>query len=126
MGCPRIDTGNFLSLLKVAYKRLSVVEKSGQGGTKEGINFCVSSTNYKYQGQELQETGFYSFKWRNYDPSIGRFLSIDPLSEKFPYNSTYAFQENKLGMGREFEGLELVPFEFLMMSNSSMNLQFLL
>jgi hypothetical protein len=39
------------------------------------------------------------------------------LSEKFPYNSTYAFQENKLGMGREFEGLELVPFEFLMMSN---------
>ncbi|WP_131701493.1 hypothetical protein [Chryseobacterium sp. FH2] len=50
---------------------------------------------------------------------MGRFIAIAPLSEKFRYNSTYAFQENKLGMGREFEGLELVPFEFLMMSNSS-------
>ncbi|CAA7195464.1 DUF6443 domain-containing protein [Chryseobacterium potabilaquae] len=74
---------------------------------------------YKYQGQELQETGFYSFKWRNHMPDIGRFATTDPLSEKFPYNSTYAFQENKLGLGREFEGLELVPFEFLMMSNSN-------
>ncbi|MDR6489142.1 RHS repeat-associated protein [Chryseobacterium vietnamense] len=78
-----------------------------------------SFKKYKYQGQELQETGFYSFKWRNYMPDLGRFTAIDPLSEKFPYNSTYAFQENKLGMGREFEGLELVPFEFLVMSNSS-------
>src|SRR5690606_39835561 len=49
-----------------------------------------------------------SFKWRNYDYAIGRFLNIDPLSEKYPYNSTYAFQENKMGLGRELEGLELV------------------
>jgi hypothetical protein len=37
-----------------------------------------------------------------------RFMSIDPLAEKFPYNATYAFQENKMGLGRELEGLELV------------------
>jgi len=35
-------------------------------------------------------------------------MSVDPLAEKYPYNSTYAFQENKLGLGRELEGLELV------------------
>ncbi|WP_051882312.1 RHS repeat-associated core domain-containing protein [Chryseobacterium soli] len=64
--------------------------------------------NYKYQGQELQETGFYSFKWRNYMPDVGRFFNIDPLAEKYAYNSTYAFQENKLGMGVELEGLELL------------------
>ncbi len=46
-------------------------------------------------------------------PDVGRFFNVDPLAESFPYNSTYAFQENKLGMGREFEGLELVPFEFM-------------
>ncbi|WP_318173664.1 RHS repeat-associated core domain-containing protein [Chryseobacterium sp. PET-29] len=67
-----------------------------------------SAYQYKYQGQELQETGFYSFKWRNYMPDVGRFFNIDPLAEKFPYNSTYAFQENKLGMGVELEGLELL------------------
>jgi len=33
------------------------------------------------------------------------------LAEKYAYNSTYAFQENKLGLGRELEGLELEPFE---------------
>ncbi|WP_299182878.1 DUF6443 domain-containing protein [uncultured Chryseobacterium sp.] len=63
--------------------------------------------HYKYQGQELQETGFYSFKWRNYMPDVGRFFNIDPLAEKYQYNSTYAFQENKMGLGRELEGLEL-------------------
>lgn len=36
-------------------------------------------------------------------------MSIDPLAEEYAYNSTYAFAENKLGMGRELEGLELGP-----------------
>jgi RHS repeat-associated protein len=73
----------------------------------------VSNTGYqyKYQGQERQDElglGWDSFKWRNYDYAIGRFMCIDPLSEKYAYNSTYAFQENKMGLGRELEGLEMV------------------
>jgi len=51
-----------------------------------------------------------SFKYRNYDYAIGRFMSVDSLAEKYPYNPTYAFQENKMGLGRELEGLELDPF----------------
>lgn len=43
-------------------------------------------------------------------PDIGRFFNHDPLSEKYTYNSPYAFQENKMGMGRELEGLELVKW----------------
>jgi len=43
-----------------------------------------SYRNYKFQEQELQETGFYSFKWRNYMPDVGRFFNIDPLVEKYP------------------------------------------
>ena len=73
--------------------------------------------NYKFQGQELQETGFYSFKWRNYMPDVGRFFNVDKLSEQFPYNSVYAFQENKIGLGRELEGLELVPFDLFLETN---------
>lgn len=56
----------------------------------------------------MQDTGFYGFKWRNYMPDIGRFFNIDPLAEKFPYNSTYAFAENRVVDGRELEGLEWV------------------
>ena len=66
---------------------------------------------YKFQGQERQEDlnlGWDSFKYRNYDYAIGRFFNVDPLAAKYPYNSMYAFQENKLGLGRELEGLELI------------------
>jgi len=72
-----------------------------------------SYKNYKFQEQELQETGFYSFKWRQYMPDVGRFFNIDPLTEKFPYNSTYAFAENRVIDGRELEGLEWVSSEKL-------------
>ena len=77
--------------------------------SEEDAHFATGSyKNYKYQEQELQETGFYSFKWRQYMPDIGRFFNIDPLATSYPYNSPYAFQENKMGLGRELEGLELV------------------
>lgn len=71
-----------------------------------------SSDNKKlYQGQELQDgLGLYQFKWRMNDPVIGRFLSIDPLSEKYVTNSTYAFSENKVTSHVEVEGLEAENF----------------
>ena len=66
----------------------------------------ASYKNYKFQEQELQETGFYSFKWRNYMADVGRFFNIDPLAEKYTHNSTYAFSENRVIDARELEGLE--------------------
>jgi len=62
--------------------------------------------NYKYQGQELQETGFYSFKWRNYMPDVGRFFNIDPLAETYPTWGPYVFSGNRVIDARELEGLE--------------------
>ncbi|SHF71679.1 RHS repeat-associated core domain-containing protein [Chryseobacterium vrystaatense] len=75
---------------------------------KTGNAFFGQNTykNYKFQEQELQETGFYSFKWRNYMPDVGRFFNIDPLSEKYAYQSHYNFSENRVIDGRELEGLE--------------------
>ena len=65
----------------------------------------------KFQNQELNsdfDVDYYEFKWRSHDPQIGRFIQIDPLSEKYVYNSTYAFSENKVVAHRELEGLEAV------------------
>lgn len=67
-----------------------------------------SNYNYKFQEQELQETGFYSFKWRQYMPDLGRFFNVDPLSEKYEYQSHYNFSENSVISYRELEGLEKV------------------
>jgi RHS repeat-associated protein len=66
---------------------------------------------YKYQGQELQDElglGWYSFKWRNYDPTDGRFMSIDPLTEEYHTWSPYVFSGNRVVDSRELEGLEPV------------------
>lgn len=39
-------------------------------------------------------------------PDVGRFFNIDPLSEKYSYQSHYNFSENRVVDGRELEGLE--------------------
>ena len=73
-----------------------------------------NGNNYKYQGQERQEDlglNWDSFKWRNYDYAIGRFMNVDPLSEKYSYQSHYNFSENRVIDSRELEGLEAVRFD---------------
>jgi len=73
------------------------------------VNAADVAYKYKYQGQERQDElqlNWDSFKWRNYDYAIGRFMSIDPLAEEYVYNSPYAFAENRVIDGRELEGLE--------------------
>ncbi len=67
---------------------------------------------YWYQEQERQtdlDLNWDSFKYRNYDYAIGRFMSVDPLAEKYPYNGVYNFSENRVIDGRELEGLEWEP-----------------
>jgi len=48
----------------------------------------------------------YEFKYRPYDPRIGRFISLDPLSKKYPWNSTYAYAENDVIRCIDVEGKE--------------------
>ena len=79
-------------------------------GYNEHVNSTNLGENWKYQGQERttdMNLNIDEWKYRVSDPAIGRFWQIDPLAEDYYYNSTYAFQENKLGMGTELEGKEL-------------------
>jgi RHS repeat-associated protein len=69
-----------------------------------------------FQGQKFDDDlgiDYYSFKWRNHDPQIGRFIEIDPLADEYEYNSTYAFSENKVTGHVELEGLEAVSAELI-------------
>jgi|GEM_PF-1072243 len=77
-----------------------------------------------YQRQEFTEDlglNTHEWKFRMSDPAIGRFWQIDPLAEDYTYNSTYAFQENKMGMGVELEGLELFDFKMSFTDNLKLN-----
>jgi len=68
---------------------------------------------YGFQGQEMDdeikgEGNSINYKFRMHDPRVGRFLSLDPLSKSFPWNSPYVFGENRVIDGIELEGLEYV------------------
>ena len=67
---------------------------------------------YGFNGQEkdgeIKGNGNHiDFKFRGYDPRIGKFLSVDPLKEDFPWNSPYSFAENRVIEGKDLEGKEL-------------------
>ena len=53
------------------------------------------SSRYKFNGKELDEqTGYYYYGARYYDPVISRWLSVDPLAEKYPGFSPYNYTAN--------------------------------
>jgi len=72
-----------------------------------------NSSDYRYgfQGQELDneikgEGNSVNYKYRMHDPRVGRFFAVDPLTKDYPWNSPYAFSENRVIDGIELEGLE--------------------
>ncbi|MDD3740325.1 MAG: hypothetical protein PHH30_03715 [Bacteroidales bacterium] len=72
----------------------------------------MNEYRFGFQGQEKDDewtgqTGSHlNYKYRMYDSRIARFFAIDPLAAKYPYNSTYAFSENRVIDCVELEGLE--------------------
>ncbi len=50
------------------------------------------NTPYRFTGKEQDpETGLYYYGARYYDAKIGRFMSVDPLAEKYPGWSPYTY-----------------------------------
>ncbi len=78
----------------------------------KGRSNALSGENYRFgfQNQEADKEywgGAVSFEYRVEDARLGRFFAVDPLSNSYPWNSPYAFCENKVGLGIELEGAEL-------------------
>jgi RHS repeat-associated protein len=62
---------------------------------------------YSFNGKEKDdEMGTQDYGMRIYDARLGRFLSVDPLTKNFPWNSTYAFAENDVIRCIDLEGGE--------------------
>jgi RHS repeat-associated protein len=79
-----------------------------------GFNVILASTDnndfkHKFQGREFQDElglNVYPFKYRTYDPAIGRFWSVDPVAENYAYNGVYNFAENRVIESIDLEGKE--------------------
>jgi len=74
-----------------------------------GMNWQSDVRRFGFQNQLRDlELGFTHFKYREYGADGSGFLSVDPLAYEYPYNSPYAFSENRVIEGIELEGLEVV------------------
>ena len=77
------------------------------------ISSRTDNVDYRYgfNGQEGDDEIYgnklnYVFEYRMCDTRIGRFWSVDPLRFDYPWNSTYAFAENRVVNGIDLEGKE--------------------
>jgi len=111
-------TNVFFDNLQVIHDRGPILEETHYypfGLTMSGISSRAAGSlenRKKFVGQELDselDLNLYSFRYRNHDPQIGRFIQIDPLAAQYAYNSTYAYAENKPINGIDLEGLEWLP-----------------
>ena len=99
------------------YSKNNSIDYYPFGMTMPGRNYSNTAFSdkyrYKFQGQEgdgelLGDGNSYAFKYRIHDARLGRFFSIDPLYKDYPWNSPFAFSENRLVDSRELEGLERI------------------
>lgn len=81
------------------------------GMTISGRKYNQSSSRYRYgfngkekDNEDYGEENAYDFGTRIYDPRIGRFLSVDPLTKGYPSQTPYAFAGNNPIMFIDAEG----------------------
>lgn len=77
-------------------------------------SFSTSEYRYSGQGQEHDdeikgEGNSLNYIFRMHDSRLGRFFAVDPLATELPWNSPFAFSENRVIDGIELEGAEWQP-----------------
>jgi hypothetical protein len=54
----------------------------------------------------LFSVSLYDYGFRIYNPGIGKFLSVDPLTKSYPWYTPYQFAGNKPIWAVDLDGLE--------------------
>lgn len=78
-----------------------VVTPGGSEGSRYGFNG-------KERDKDMHSLTAYDYGFRIYNPAIGRFLSVDPLSKSYPWYTPYQFAGNKPTIAIDLDGLEEV------------------
>src|SRR5690606_36398635 len=78
----------------------------------DGRNVQDSTYRYWFNGKERDSNGewgskgHYDYGFRIYNPSIAKFLSVDPLTTSYPWYTPYQFAGNKPVIADDLDGLE--------------------
>jgi len=105
MGCFKLTYREELPTLKVVKGFSFSKEKS-----------CAGLYRYGFNGKEKTDevTGVtgatYDYGFRIYDSRLGRFLSVDPLTQSFPWWTPYQFAGNTPIQALDLDGLEILDY----------------
>jgi RHS repeat-associated protein len=73
------------------------------------VNEGGLDNNYQYNGKELFDEGdlnWYDYGFRNYDPQIGRFPQLDPLTDQYTILTPYQYASCDPITNIDIDGLE--------------------
>ena len=79
--------------------------KFTQGGSAYRYGFNGKENDNDVKGEGNQQ----DYGMRIYDPRLGRFLSVDPLTKEYPELTPYQFASNRPIDGIDLDGLEYAP-----------------
>jgi RHS repeat-associated protein len=127
LGKKIFELGNHLSnILSTVYDRKIAVDTNSDGVIDKRFADIASASDYAAFGVKLinrgfenskysmsfngkmddEETGTQDYGMRIYNPSLGRFLSVDPLTKTYPELTPYQFASNKPINSIDLDGLE--------------------
>jgi RHS repeat-associated protein len=83
-----------------------------------GRKFSMGEYRYGFNGKENDnevkgEGSQQDYGMRIYDPRLEKFLTVDPLFQDYPWNSSYAFAENDVVRSVDLDGLEKYIYSFI-------------
>jgi len=74
---------------------------------KKFYQTSISYYRYGFNDKENDaETGWQDYGMRQYNPKLGRFFSVDPITAEYPWYTPYQFAGNKPIQAIDIDGLE--------------------
>ena len=89
------------------------------GSDKYRFGFNGKENDSEWGSQVIQDYGF-----RIYNPSIGKFLSVDPLTSSYPELTPYQFASNRPIDGVDLDGLEYLDADVFLMNSKTPTFEF--
>jgi RHS repeat-associated protein len=75
--------------------------------SEKSKNYLRRNYLFGFNGKETDtETDLQDYGMRIYNPSLGKFLSVDPLTQSYPWYTPYQFAGNKPIVAIDLDGLE--------------------
>jgi len=110
----RPDAGDPSLISIFDYDMITAADYTPFGRVMLGRNFAfLSRYRYGFNGKEMDNEvkgagNLLDYGNRLYDPLVGRFLSVDPLTKSYPWYAPYQFAGNKPIIAIDMDGLEEV------------------